>query len=171
MLTIETKSPGKEQKQQGRILNMHSRAAGASISPVIRRLPFAYAMMHNISVNETIMPAERIFEAENHDIYVKVNSILKRIRIKDIYLVEGLCDFINIYTNEKRYTFFSTMYSMLEKLPEAEFMRVHRSYIVRINRISAIDNNRLSVGIRSVPMSKTYKREVMSRLTVNRQSV
>jgi DNA-binding LytR/AlgR family response regulator len=165
MIIVETKTPKKSQRQQGKLLNMPARHTGSSIAPAIRRLPSAYAMMHNISVNEIMQPEKRE-ESISQDIYVKVNRVYKRIKAKDIYLVEGLCDYVNVYTKEKRYTIYSTMYGIMDKLPKSEFMRVHRSYIVRKDYISTLTNDFLSVEMRRIPVSKTYKSEVMAGLNI-----
>ncbi len=164
MLTLVTKTSQKH--QHGRISNSSVRQAGSSINPVVRRLPHAYAMMNNTSVNESAMQPVRTNEALSHDIYVRINSVFKKIRPKDIYLIEGLCDYVNIYTRDERYTIYSTMHAILKKLPKTDFMRVHRSFIVRLDCISCIEKDMLSVEIRLIPVGKTYKTKVMSKLNL-----
>jgi DNA-binding LytR/AlgR family response regulator len=90
--------------------------------------------------------------------YVKVN-------LKDLYLVEALSDYVNIYvTGGKRYTVHATMKSMLNKLPETEFVRIHNSYIVRIDKIKEITKDTVEVEDRELPVSHTYKKGMMQRL-------
>src|ERR1051326_9611143 len=81
---------------------------------------------------------------ENKDskdiIFVKANQKLVKVRTKDIYFVEALKDYVVINTAVARYTIHSTMKDIEKKLPVSEFIRVHRSFIVRIDKIVAIDH-------------------------------
>jgi DNA-binding LytR/AlgR family response regulator len=166
MITIETNSTKKNQGLKQRIITAPGIQAGALITPAIRRLPYRHPASNNNVLDASVLQPSGTAEDKNINIYVKVNSVLKQVKTKDIYLVEGLGDYLNIYTQEKRYTIYSTMYSILEKLPKTDFMRVHRSYIVRLDCISSIEKNKLVVELKKVPVSKTYKNEVLSKLNI-----
>src|SRR6202012_4409576 len=73
------------------------------------------------------------------DIFVKVDSSLIKLAVKDILFLEAMGDYVSISTAEKKYMVYSTMKHMEEKLPD-NFMRVHRSHIVNLNKISNIDD-------------------------------
>lgn len=109
---------------------------------------------------------------ENKDskdfIFVKSKSRLVKIRTVDIYYVEALKDYVVINTAESRYTIHSTMKDIVSKLSSDQFIRVHRSFIVRIDKIAAIEypNLHLEKDKKVVPIGGSYKDELMNRLNL-----
>ena len=107
---------------------------------------------------------------ENKDskdiIFVKANQKLVKVRTKDIYFVEALKDYVVINTAHARYTIHSTMKDIEKKLPTSEFIRVHRSFIVRIDKIVAIDhaNVILEDDKKQIPIGGSYKDELSQRI-------
>lgn len=96
--------------------------------------------------------------------FVKKGSTIKKVSINDIILVECIGDYVTIYTESEKFTIHSTMKAIEEKLDHPMFMRVHRSYIVRIDKIEEIEDDSMSFGKKIVPIGKTYKQEVYSKL-------
>lgn len=83
-------------------------------------------------------------EAGGRDImFVKSNSRLVKLKTSDIYFIEALKDYVVINTLNTRYTVHSTMKDIEAKLPEADFIRVHRSFIVRLDKVVAIEQPNL----------------------------
>ena len=77
----------------------------------------------------------------NKDIlFVKANSRLVKVLLKDIYFIEALKDYVIINTNNARYTVHSTMKDIEKKLGNADFARIHRSFIARLDKIQSIDS-------------------------------
>ena len=99
-------------------------------------------------------------------IFVKSNSRLVKVKTKEIYYVEALKDYVIIHTKDGRYTVHSTMKDMLAKLSSSEFLRVHRSYIVRVDKIMAIEQNNLVIedDKKIIPVGGSYRDELHSRL-------
>lgn len=99
-------------------------------------------------------------------IFVKSNSRLVKVKTQEIYFVEALKDYVIIHTKEAKYTVHSTMKDMLSKLASSEFLRVHRSYIVRVDKIVAIEQNSLIIedDKKIVPVGGSYRDELHSRL-------
>lgn len=99
-------------------------------------------------------------------IFVKSNSRLVKVKTQEIYFVEALKDYVIIHTKEAKYTVHSTMKDMLAKLASSEFLRVHRSYIVRVDKIVAIEQNSLIIedDKKIVPVGGSYRDELHSRL-------
>lgn len=99
-------------------------------------------------------------------IFVKSNSRLVKVKTGDIYYVEALKDYVNIHTANSKYTVHSTMKDMLAKLSANEFLRVHRSYIVRVDKIIAIEQNNLVIEDEKkiIPVGGSYRDELQSRL-------
>lgn len=106
-------------------------------------------------------------EEEIDSIYVKSDYKLVQIKIEQILYVEGLKDYIKIYTEDQPRPILSLMSlkSMEELLPAAHFMRVHRSFIVHKEKIKVIDRNRIVFGKVYIPISDTYKKEFQEYLS------
>ena len=109
---------------------------------------------------------------ENKDskdfIFVKSKSRLVKIRTADIYYVEALKDYVVINTLESRYTIHSTMKDIVSKLSGDQFIRVHRSFIVRVDKIAAIEypNLHLEKDKKILPIGGSYRDELMNQLNL-----
>ncbi|MCA1761464.1 MAG: LytTR family transcriptional regulator DNA-binding domain-containing protein [Cryomorphaceae bacterium] len=109
---------------------------------------------------------------ENKDskgfIFVKSNSRLVKLKTTDIYFVEALKDYVVINALNSRYTIHSTMKDIEKKLPSEEFIRVHRSFIVGINKIAAIEQPNLILenDKKVIPIGGSYKDELNRRINL-----
>jgi len=99
-------------------------------------------------------------------IFVKSKYQLVKIDTKDIYFVEAIKDYVGINTADKRYIVHSTMKSIKEKLDDSEFTRVHRSYIIRLDQITAIEFPNIIIDhpIKYIPIGNSYKEKLMSNI-------
>ena len=96
---------------------------------------------------------------EIDSIFVKSEYKLVQIELRKILYVEGLKDYIKIYEedNPKPVLSLMSMKAMEDLLPPSQFMRVHRSYIVRKDKIRVIDRGRIVFGKTYIPISDSYK--------------
>ncbi len=105
-------------------------------------------------------------ESGNGDFFIKKESRLIKITSKDIYLVEALADYVNIYTTGVRHTVHATMKAMENKLNSKEFVRIHRSFIIRVDQIKSIEDNNLVIADRVLPIGASYKESLYKRLNL-----
>lgn len=106
---------------------------------------------------------------DNNDfIFVKSNSRLVKLNTTDIYFVEALKDYVVINTLNTRYTIHSTMKDIEKKLPSESFLRVHRSFIVRLDKIAAIEQPNLILenDKKVIPIGGSYKDELSNRINL-----
>lgn len=96
-------------------------------------------------------------DTDKNALYIKSDTRLMKINIQRICYLEAMGDYVRIHSKEGKYTTLSTMKSMLEKLPKTDFMRVHKSYIVRKEKILKFDRNLIYTELGSLPVSRTYK--------------
>ena len=98
-------------------------------------------------------------EEEIDSIFVKSEYKLVQIELRNVLYVEGLKDYIKIYEedNPKPVLSLMSMKAMEDLLPASQFMRVHRSYIVRKDKIRVIDRGRIVLGKTYIPISDSYK--------------
>jgi DNA-binding LytR/AlgR family response regulator len=101
---------------------------------------------------------------EEKYIFVKSGTDHIKLNFTSILFIEAFADYVQIHTAEKRYTILSTMKSIHSKLGEEEFVRVHRSYIVALDKIDAFSDNELSIGSHTVKVSRKYKKELKERM-------
>jgi len=103
--------------------------------------------------------------AEDQAIFVKSDYQNVRIPTKEILYIEGFDDYIRIHLDSGKsiYTLMS-LKSILEKLPEQEFIRIHRSYIVSIRKIQRIYNQMVLLGEKELPIGKSYIESIKSLL-------
>jgi hypothetical protein len=120
--------------------------------------------------------AESMFVGSRNEIFVKQDHKLVRVHTEDIRYVEALGDYVNIYTSRERYTVYSTMKELEAKLPVREFARIHRKYIVCLDRITAIEGDTIAVDTGRnadrqpnptiVPIGNSYKAALLGRLNL-----
>lgn len=113
---------------------------------------------------EKIHNAFRIEETDKNTIYVKSDSRLIKIDLTKLTYIEALGDYVRIHSKHGKYTVLSTMKAMDLKLPDDQFMRVHKSYIVRIDKIQKVIKSEVHLEGYTVPVSRSYKDTLKERL-------
>jgi DNA-binding LytR/AlgR family response regulator len=101
-------------------------------------------------------------EARDEDhIFIKSNSKFFRVDFSEILYVQGMKDYLKLYTPDFTLVTHHTMNEMEKTLPARQFLRVHRSYIVAIKHIRAIYGNSIELGKVTIPIGVNYKDTVM----------
>lgn len=103
-------------------------------------------------------------EKEKDYIFVRSNSVLNRIKLKDILYIQALGDYVNIYTSGKRFMVHSTLRSMEERLPPNKFFRLHRSYLISLDHIDIIEEGTAYVEKHAIPIGEQYKKDLLKKL-------
>jgi len=101
----------------------------------------------------------------NGSMFVKANNQLINLSLSTINYVEAYGDYVNIFTEKDRYIVHGTMKGMEAKLPGDEFVRVHRSHIVRIDKINAIEETVIIIGKKLIPIGDSYRNILMNQLS------
>lgn len=96
-------------------------------------------------------------EIEDESIFIKANSKQVKVHFSDILYVEAFADYVKIYTAERRIVTLQTMKNMEKILPADRFCRIHRSFIVAIDKINAYSSTEAEVGSQKLPVGKNYK--------------
>ena len=107
-------------------------------------------------------------EAAKDILFVKSNSRLVKVNLKDIFYVEALKDYVVLNTQFTRYTIHSTMKDIEKKLNNGDFIRVHRSFIARIDKIQTIENQTvvLEENKKVIPIGGSYRDELLAKLNM-----
>jgi DNA-binding LytR/AlgR family response regulator len=113
-----------------------------------------------------------VVEMEGDFIFVKADKKLIKVDFSDIIYIEGLKDYVIIRQEAGRVITLQTMKSLEAKLPETIFKRIHRSYIVNINKINAVVGNMLEVtekgSTKHLPIGKNYREELLKIINLKR---
>jgi two-component system, LytTR family, response regulator len=97
-------------------------------------------------------------------IFVKTEYKIVKIRLDDILYVEGLQNYVSIYTRTERILSLRNIKKMQEQLPSSQFVRVHKSYIVSLDKIDSIERNRIFIGEAVIPVGDTYKENFLAMI-------
>lgn len=108
-------------------------------------------------------------EANNQFLFLKSEYKIRRINFNDILYIEGLKDYIKVFTagEDKPLLSLNSIKSLEQKLPEDKFMRVHRSYIVNLDKIETIERSRIVFGKVYIPVSDQFKDKFQEFLDKN----
>ncbi len=100
---------------------------------------------------------ETASNSSNDYIFIKTEYRLEKVVIKDILYIQGMKDYLQIHTMDRKIMTLQTFKNLLEILPQIDFQRVHNSYIVSISKIESIERNRIRIGKDLIPISDSYK--------------
>ena len=98
-------------------------------------------------------------------ILVKADKKLYALQFSELLFIEGLGDYIQIHTDKKTLVVHDTIKNFLASLPEQEFMRVHKSYVINLKRIEYIEGNQVRIGEHSISVSPQLREELLTRFT------
>lgn len=123
---------------------------------------------------KAVAKAKEIFDTSKQEIdfsnkdyiFIKTNSTLIKINTKEISWIEALGDYITINASEKKYIIHSKMKTIESKLASDKFARVHRSFIVSVDKIDSIDDSVIIMNKKFIPIGAVYKENLMKRLNL-----
>ncbi|WP_158796601.1 LytTR family DNA-binding domain-containing protein [Pedobacter sp. L105] len=97
-------------------------------------------------------------------IFVKTEHKIQKVELNDILYIEGLKDYISIFTKAERVITLQNMKKMEETLPFSQFIRVHKSYIIALDKIESIERSRITICGKIIPIGDTYRDEFFKRI-------
>lgn len=133
--------------------------------------PFSYtdflsASKRALKWHEMKKGAQDSKDSASDGVFVRADYKLIHILYDDILMIEGLKDYIKIYSTKEKRPIITLMSlkAMEEDLPAGRFIRVHRSYIISRSKISSIDKNRIIISEHQVPIGETYRKAFMDAI-------
>lgn len=120
-------------------------------------------------LNEKELPNAMVPKKETgvQTIFVKTEYKLVRVNVEDILYVKGLQNYVSIHTTTEKITSLQTMKKIEEQLPADRFIRVHKSYIVAINKIDSIERNRIWIGGDIIVVGQVYRKAFYAAIAAN----
>jgi two-component system, LytTR family, response regulator len=123
-------------------------------------------LLKPFTIERFIQAVEKVFvnlgksKNDNRDFFfVKTDYKIERIFFQDILFIEGMRDYRCIQTDTKKILTLETFTNLEADLPKSKFCRVHKSYIVTLNKIDLIERNRIKIKDKYIPISETYKED------------
>ena len=111
-----------------------------------------------------IEPTLEISQEANDFIFVRSDRKMIKINFFEINYIESFSDYLKIYLSDKIIITRETITNIEAKLPKRDFIRIHRSFIVSISKIESFTNEFIEMNKKAIPISRSYKKDVMNRL-------
>jgi DNA-binding LytR/AlgR family response regulator len=103
-------------------------------------------------------------QEKSTSLFVRSERKMIKIKFEDLKFIESIGDYIKIHLEDKNVVSRETLSNIEAKLPENDFLRVHRSFIVSVKDIVSFTNEYVELGKIQIPVSRTYKEDVLKRL-------
>jgi DNA-binding LytR/AlgR family response regulator len=102
-------------------------------------------------------------EANDH-FFIKCNTQIEKVFYEDLVYAEAMLNYVMLYTTSKKMMVYVTIKSLEEQLPASSFLKVHKSFIVNINKIKSIEGNILDIGNQKITISQGLKQKVINEI-------
>lgn len=141
------------------------RAVDYLLKPIsFERLLQAINKFTDENIQTTSEKSTEIIEEKSDYIFVRSDRKMVKINFSKIRYIESLSDYIKIYLVNKTVVTRETISNIEAKLPGNEFIRVHRSFIISLSKVESFTNETIEIGENEIPISRSYKKEVLNRL-------
>ena len=102
----------------------------------------------------------------SNSFFIKNKGELIRVKQDDMLYLEAYDNYCNLYTKDKKHLISHTLKYIEEKLPSQKFLRVHRSYIINLNKIDSLHDGYAFIDANKIPVSKSHKDQLYNRLNL-----
>ena len=99
-------------------------------------------------------------------IFIRDSNVVKRLKIDDILFAEAMGDYVRFQTPQKFFAIHTTLKAVEQRLPASKFVRVHRSYIVALNKIDTLQEGSLLIQGKPIPIADTYRISLQKRMNI-----
>lgn len=121
----------------------------------INKITTEYNLKNNIKTEAS--------KGDSH-IFIKVDKKMMKINIEEILFVEGMKEYIKVVTPDKTYITHKSLTSLSEELPNDKFLRIHKSYVIALNKVKSIEGNRIQILNHIIPIGRNYSKEVKNKI-------
>lgn len=123
---------------------------------------------------QAVSKAQSILESRKEDVevtkdeflFVRDSNITRRLKLDDIFYAEAMGDYVKFYTREKMFAIHGTMKSAEEHLPKDNFIRVHRSFIIAVDKIDTLQDGGIMINGKFIPVADAYRKALNTRMNV-----
>ncbi len=134
-----------------------------SFERFVKAVNKVYEKVHADQVNTSSESAQSLVP-EDSFFFVKTETRIEKIRYADVLFIEGMGDYWRIITTTKKIMSLLNYKRLEEILPQHQFVRVHKSFIIALDKIDSVERNRIKIGDRLIPVSETYRKSFFARI-------
>lgn len=99
-------------------------------------------------------------------IFIRDSNIVRRLKLEEILYAEAMGDYVKLFTAKKFFAVHTSLRSLEERLPASRFLRIHRSYMVAIDKIDTLQDGAVLIGDKSLPVADAYRKTLNKRMNV-----
>jgi DNA-binding LytR/AlgR family response regulator len=107
---------------------------------------------------------EEITTAPDDYLFIRDNNMLKKLRLEEILWIEAMGDYVKIRTESQWHIVHTTLKAVEEKLNSARLMRVHRSYIISLDKIDSIEDGAVNIINTPIPVAESYRSKLIQKI-------
>ena len=127
---------------------------------LVKPIPFNRFLKAINKITQRVYTQKGIVKNEDSNsdsfFFLKVDKKLVKIFFKDILYIESLKDYIKVFTNVGDHLVHKSLTSITEELPKDDFLRIHRSYTIAINKINSVEGNLVEIDSKRIPIGRKY---------------
>jgi DNA-binding LytR/AlgR family response regulator len=109
---------------------------------------------------------EKVQYGKDEFLFIRDSSITRRLQLDDILYAEAMGDYVKFYTSDKMFAIHGTMKAAEERLPSADFIRIHRSYLVSVGKIDTLQDGGLMINGKFLPVADAYRKALNTRMNI-----
>jgi DNA-binding LytR/AlgR family response regulator len=110
--------------------------------------------------------SEEVKMNQDEFVFIRDSNVVKRLKLDEILYAEAMGDYVKLHTSQRYYAIHTTLKTVEQRLPAAKFLRVHRSYMVAIDKIDTIQEGVLIINGKPVPVADAYRATLNKRMNV-----
>ncbi len=114
-----------------------------------------YTLTHKHTVEQTLTKPY---------FFIKSQNKIEKIDIADLLYIEAESNYVTFHTTQRKYLSYLTLKNVMSSLPDNQFIRTHKSYLVAMDKIQSIDMTYLKIGNTTLPLSRIYRDELLQRI-------
>lgn len=110
--------------------------------------------------------AAKVEISDDAFMFIRDSGMVRRLETSDILFAEAMGDYVKLHTQQKFYAIHTTLKAVEERLPHNNFLRVHRSYIVSVNRIDTLRDGAIIINGKTIPVADAYRSALNKRMNI-----
>ncbi len=101
---------------------------------------------------------------ENGYIYIRSNKKIHKILLQEILYIESIKDYVTVHVHDRKIIAKHTLVSLEQKLSDSRFLRIHRSFIIPLDKIIGFTSHSIDIGVKELPIGRNYSQQVFKAL-------
>ena len=137
--------------------------AGMGINNVKKRLDILFPQKYSLELDQVYNQFNKVAaETQIHENYMIIRADRKyyKLNYDDLIYIEGQKAYVTFFAKQQQITALVSLKELEEKLPPDRFVRIHKSFIVAINRIQSLEGNSIEIARKNLPIGKNYRNNV-----------